>query len=322
MQDSTPLLNSYQKGVLEDVVSSNDIENEKGTEISLSPSPHRRLVTAVIVFLTVICTSLLYHNDFLDKWTGANKQFAAMARRDPGESMNNGDELWPCKSDPQISGASCDPNSVVYSNIYVDPGYATTNLPPYKMLFYESDIKLYARNRATSDCAWGLEYTQIMTGMIKCNGVTVSIDDWGASYWEMSNDYTPSNNDGEFDAAWLNEREAHKLDFIMDQANSDYGITWSRRNTNRNTWVVKYKITTVALTWGCDGIAFVLTTDGNLVLGGTQSDALKASVGKRYCNVLFQTHNYMANGGVTTSPTEEPVTAPLSEIDINLEAIK
>mmetsp|Transcript_23716 Transcript_23716/g.23927 ORF Transcript_23716/g.23927 Transcript_23716/m.23927 type:complete len:326 (+) Transcript_23716:96-1073(+) len=325
MEESNSLLGKHYQAITAD-----DIEKENdGVEIQPSPVRYRNIMIAALVVIATASMAVLLQTGYLDfdEYEDWDEDFAAFARRDPGEPMLNGDELWPCKSDPTISGASCSPESTMYSNIYVDTGYTTTNRPPYKMLFLDNNILLYSRSRSSSNCAWELLHPQVVSGVIKCNGVPTSLADWGEPYYDLAKNGKLKN----FDPVKITNKGGNQLTFTNKSVkgkgkrkktvtSKNYKIEWQKITQVFKGKGKKRRVKTKTKTlytfpqqvnaWGCDGVAFVLTTDGNLVLGTYQTAEMKAEVGKKACNVLWHSGNFMGLGGQTIMPTMEPTMGP------------
>jgi len=292
----------------------NDSEGiQVADEITRNSSPFRASgLTGAALLLIASATVVFQAGYFMSDSTVQDISFAQFARRDPGEPMLNTDELWPCKADPMISTATCKMEKVLdgthfYSNVYVDTGYPTTNLPPYKMVYYKNDIFLFARQYATSDCAWSKIFTQVEAGGIICDGEVVTMDDWGAPYWKMS-DHVP-----ELKPKKLTKKKVTRLDFDSNKKSRKYSINFQKVKIKKGKvkYINKFKLNLIPPTWNCDKIQFILTTDGNLCLATYQSAEARAKE-KMACNVIFQSMNFMANGGSTVVPTAEPTAEPVT----------
>mmetsp|Transcript_35110 Transcript_35110/g.35746 ORF Transcript_35110/g.35746 Transcript_35110/m.35746 type:complete len:400 (+) Transcript_35110:85-1284(+) len=312
MNDTNPLFSSYQYGV---IASDDHTENEDVQELFNKPS-HRGSIFAVMLIVSAISSAIVFQSGYLNKRdiTEDEAELIAFARRDPGKGMYNGDELWPCKSDPNLQGASCKPDASIYSNIYVDPGYPTTNKPPYKMVFYKQNLYLFARIRSSSDCAWMLPFTSVIEESMICDGSRVTIADWGDPYWDFDSDYHESNR-GNFSSKKMKKKKVNYLNFKFDPSSGKTSIVFQRLKKKGKKVVEKtrFKLQTRNASWNCDRSMLILTVDGNLVYATYQSPEAKA-YRKVTCTVLFNSKNFMANGGMTKAPTTEPTAEPTPEV--------
>mmetsp|Transcript_22918 Transcript_22918/g.23146 ORF Transcript_22918/g.23146 Transcript_22918/m.23146 type:complete len:346 (+) Transcript_22918:318-1355(+) len=296
----------YQTIVNDD--SEDQVADKTSSDVS---SKYRSSVLAGAVLLILASVTVIFQTGYFSGSSSVEViSFAAFARRDPGEPMLNTDELWPCKADPQIPRSTCDQGKVLdgthtYSNVYVDTGYPTTNLPPYKMVYYKNNVWLYARQYATSDCAWSKIFTQVVGGGIFCDGEEITADDWGTPYWKMS-DHVP-----ELKPKKLNKKKVTRFEFDANKNDNRYSIKFQKvRLTNKGVkFNTKFRLDLIRPVWNCDKVQFILNTDGNLCLATYQSPEARA-VTKMQCNVLFQSNNFMYNGGATLIPTAEPTAEP------------
>mmetsp|Transcript_10337 Transcript_10337/g.10406 ORF Transcript_10337/g.10406 Transcript_10337/m.10406 type:complete len:444 (+) Transcript_10337:140-1471(+) len=285
-----------------DDIRDNDIIREKVT----NPYSFRNLVLTVLAFLSVFCATfilqinifpmgLLYVRDL--SLSGSRKVIPVY----PGEPMTTESELWPCEPDPEIEKGTCDRSSRnTYSNIYTDPGYPTTNKPPYKMVFYKNRVKLYAKSRSVSDCAWSLSFSLIKSGYFKCNDKTVTIQSWGKPYWIMSQQFN-------YQPKKLSRKKVIEMKYGISKKKNVYSIKFKSRKLTRKFKIKEKTRGTIRFSTvipNCEKVAFVLKNDGNLVLVAMNET-------NKVCDTLYQSGDFLSLQSSNKLTTESALSSSL-----------
>eukprot|EP00607_Mallomonas_marina_P002787 CAMPEP_0182425912 /NCGR_PEP_ID=MMETSP1167-20130531/12398_1 /TAXON_ID=2988 /ORGANISM="Mallomonas Sp, Strain CCMP3275" /LENGTH=325 /DNA_ID=CAMNT_0024606987 /DNA_START=204 /DNA_END=1181 /DNA_ORIENTATION=- len=230
-----------------------------------------------------------------------------MAVVKPGEPMNDGDELWPC------GGSRC-PHDTDF----------TASTVPYKMVFYNGNVFLFARARVTELKYWTLTFAQVLLNVI---GAQVS--DWGEPYWNLYDDYTsnhPLSEINSFDPAYLLENNARRLSYrvrypessspqpLIVFQNTTLETYFDRQGNLQSRVVTKdvFIMPSIRSVWGCDMVEFMMLTDGNLVLTTLQNTSSPFNIPNDniQCKVAFSSGPYKDLGGTTNAPSMEPTPKP------------
>jgi len=288
-QERDALLKGPEYGALQSLENAGVYVTPDNAEVSATPSRRLSVIAGAVVAITITAAVVLSSSNLTASKKSVDQSLATFAVVNPGEMMRNKDELWPCVAK---QGGSC-PQDNMYDAFTV----------PFKMVFYNGDVMLFAKARSASKQAWGSLFELLTAANEPANSIG-----WGEPYWKLSEDpkisglFSPSLSPQQLMNAGLNN-----MIYRVNEKNQPQ-IAFQKASLI-NDEVVFEDLTVYtgqASPWGCDKVTFLLTTDGNLLLVPYST----LGVGGCNNNLPFISKNYKALGGTTRVPTAEPTYGP------------
>jgi len=289
--ESDSLLKGPVYGTLQNLENAEDsLEHMEQINMSKPNGNHyTRLYMWITLAIVLPAVVFLSSGRLMTTRVSHERSLKAFAKVNPGESLKNGDEMWPCIAS---SGGSC-PNDNVYTSTTV----------PFKMVFYQGEIFLFAKARSESLIAWGSLF-EVLTA----KNEDPSTIGWGEPYWKLSEDpdiksrFSPDFTPEEIMANGLN----HMVYRLNPENKPQIAFQKASIVDGKAVFEDLTVYTGRANQWGCDKITFMLTTDGNLLL------VPYSSFGAKNCGskLPFVSKNYKDLGGTTRVPTSEPTYGP------------
>ena len=255
-------LRSYQAVEKDEEVALLQAESQEIKESSLT----RSRVLLSVVAVVAVCAVLVFQSGVLSTEKQESRaSFAAAVVRAAGEPYGNGDEQWPCYV--PSGSTSCSSN------------YYTAVTAPYKLVFYNGDIKLYMKSRATA-ANWPQTFTTLAASGLVSN--------WGAPYFSLK-DYLTTNLNSATAKLQLQTKTSSYLSALSTATSMTYTGSGSAAKSYLNFYNGGTSPAVIVQTYAnahtnCDLVQFILGTDGNLILKAYQSSTSLSKYGTLDCS--------------------------------------